>query len=198
MVTFQFIVLPFGLSSAPHLFTKLLKPILTSWRCKGIPLAIFLDDGLGGGVSTVKAKIESFIVHADLTRYGFLTNKDKSLWEPVQVITWLGTVFDTDQGFILVIESWISKLKRSIKFTRKVDCKIVKVRDFASVVGQVIFLMHCVGSMAKIMTCSMYAIVNQKLPWNSEVELTKEACKELAFWDKIFDSLNFHSPWVPL
>ena len=29
---FQFTVLPFGLSSAPYLFIKLLKPILTSWR----------------------------------------------------------------------------------------------------------------------------------------------------------------------
>ena len=34
---FQFAVLPFGLSSAPYLFTKLLRPVITSWRCKGIP-----------------------------------------------------------------------------------------------------------------------------------------------------------------
>ena len=45
---FQFTVLPFGLSSAPYLFTKLLKPILTSWRCKGIPMAIFLTMVLKG------------------------------------------------------------------------------------------------------------------------------------------------------
>ena len=64
---FQFTVLPFGLSSAPYLFTKLLKPILTSWGCKGIPMAIFLDDDLGGGVSFVKATINSLIVHADLS-----------------------------------------------------------------------------------------------------------------------------------
>lgn len=69
---FQFTVLPFGLSSAPYLFTKLLKPILTSWRCNGIPMAIFLDDGLGGGINTIKAKINSLTVRADLTRYGFL------------------------------------------------------------------------------------------------------------------------------
>ena len=30
---FQFAVLPFGLSSAPYLFTKLLKPVVISWRC---------------------------------------------------------------------------------------------------------------------------------------------------------------------
>ena len=138
-------------------------------------MAIFLDNGLGGGVSIVKAKINSLIVHADLTRYGFLINEDKSLWEPVQKITWLGTVFDTYRGFISVTESLISKLKSSITLIRKVDCKIITVRDLAFVVGQVILLTHCVGSVVRIMTRSMYAIVNQKLSWNSEVELTKEA-----------------------
>ncbi|XP_067041129.1 uncharacterized protein [Acropora muricata] len=161
-------------------------------------MAIFLDDGLGGGVSIPKAKINSLIVHADLTRYGFLINEDKSLWEPVQNITWLGTVFDTDRGFISVTESRISKLKSSIKLIRKFGCKIVKVRDLASVVGLVISLTHCVGSVARIMTRSIYAVVNQKLSWNSEVKLTNEACDELAFWDENVDSLNFHSPWAPL
>ena len=32
---FQFAVLPFGLSSAPYLFTKLLKPVVTSWHSYG-------------------------------------------------------------------------------------------------------------------------------------------------------------------
>ena len=38
-------------------------------------------------------------------------------------------------------------------------------------VGQVIALRPCVGSVARIMTRSMHAVVNQKMPWNSEVEL---------------------------
>ena len=87
---FQFAVLPFGLSSAPYLFTKLLRPVITSWRCKGIPMAIFLDDGLGGGASKMKAKINSLTVHADLLKFGFVINEEKSIWEPAQVITWLG------------------------------------------------------------------------------------------------------------
>ena len=157
-------------------------------------MAIFVDDGLGDGVSIVKAKINTLIVHADLTRYGFLINEEKSLWEPVQNITWLGTVFDTDRGLISVTKSRISKLKSSVRLISKVDCKIVKVEDLASVVGQVISLTHCVGSVARIMTRSMYAVVNQTLSWNSEVELTKEACDELAFWDENVDSFNFHSP----
>ena len=37
-------------------------------------MAMFLDGGLGGGVIIVKANINSLIVHADLTRYGFQYN----------------------------------------------------------------------------------------------------------------------------
>ena len=88
-------------------------------------------------------------------------------------ITRLGTAFDTCRGFISVTESRIFKLKSCIKRIREVDCKI-KARDLASplltmVVGQVISFTHCVGSVARIMTRSMHTVVNQKLPWNSEV-----------------------------
>ena len=107
-------------------------------------------------------------------------------------------MFDTHQGFISVTERRISKLKSSINLICSIDCKSIKVRDLASVVGQVISLTPCVAGVARIMTRSMYATVNQKLSWNSDVELTKEACTELAFWSKNVDYLNFHCPWAPL
>ena len=48
---FQFTVLPFGLSSATFIFTKLLKPLEARWRAQGIPIAIFFADGVGAGSS---------------------------------------------------------------------------------------------------------------------------------------------------
>jgi hypothetical protein len=41
---FQFRVLPFGLSLAPYVFTKILKPILKWARRKGIRISAYLDD----------------------------------------------------------------------------------------------------------------------------------------------------------
>ena len=67
-----------------------------------------------------------------------------------------------DQGLISVTERRFSKLKSSIYLLRKDDCKIFKVRDVASVVGQVISLTPCVGSIARIMTYALYTVVNQK------------------------------------
>ena len=43
---FQFICLPFRLSSAPYVFTKLLRPILTFLRDKGVRCLMYLDDML--------------------------------------------------------------------------------------------------------------------------------------------------------
>ena len=42
---FQFSVLPFGLSSASYLFTKLLKPLVKKWRTEYKSIVEFLDDG---------------------------------------------------------------------------------------------------------------------------------------------------------
>ena len=83
-------------------------------------MVICLDDVLGGGANRIQANINSLTVNADLLKFGFVVNEDKSLWEPVQNIIWLGTVLDTNQGFISVTEhmSWnstveLSKLKQS-------------------------------------------------------------------------------------
>ncbi len=44
---YKFTVLPFGLSTVPYIFTKLLKPLEKHWLYLGIRIAVFLDDGWG-------------------------------------------------------------------------------------------------------------------------------------------------------
>ena len=75
---------------------------------------------------------------------------------------------------------------------------IVNVRNLATVVGQIISLTPCVGGVTRIMTRSLYAVVNTKVSWNSTVELTKKACNELMLWSQNVDSLNRRCPWLPL
>jgi len=45
-VFYVFKVLPFGLSSACYLFTKLLWPLIRLWRGRGLKAIIYLDDGI--------------------------------------------------------------------------------------------------------------------------------------------------------
>lgn len=85
----------------------------------------------------------------------------------------MGIVLDTNQGFISVTEHRITKLKRSIGSVLKGG----RTTD-----------------VTKIMTRSLYTVVNTKVPWNSTVELSKEGYAELMFWNQNVDSLNCHSP----
>ena len=179
---FQFCVLPFGLSSAPYIFTSILKPLQKSWRSQGIPIAIFLDDGLGGGTDFVSAKVNSLVVHSDLLKSGFVPNEEKSLWEPVQVITWLGVVLDTIDGTIKATEERIEKLNAGL--VELLSCqppRKVHVKRVASVTGQIISLSPCVGSVARIMTRFLFSVVNSARSWESEVFPSDDSLSEISF-----------------
>ena len=56
---FVFNVLLFGLSTAPYIFTKILKPAVNHWRSSGIKVCMFLDDGLGGNSSFESTKVDA-------------------------------------------------------------------------------------------------------------------------------------------
>ena len=43
---YAFVVLPFGLSSAPYVFTKMMRPLVRLWRSKGLKAIVYLDDGI--------------------------------------------------------------------------------------------------------------------------------------------------------
>jgi len=65
-------------------------------RSEGKSIIVSLDDGLGSAAGYIKAKIANLAVHSDLLKSGFIPNeKKKSIWDPTQVIAWLGTVLGT-------------------------------------------------------------------------------------------------------
>ena len=80
--SFAFIVLPFGLSTAPFVFTKVVRPLVKYWRFNSIKIACFLDDGLGIDNTFGKALGKSTFVSNSLTWAGFIFSSDKSVWQP--------------------------------------------------------------------------------------------------------------------
>ena len=84
---YRFTVLPFGLSSAPHIFTKVLKPLEKHWGLNGARIALFLDDGWGIASTCDACASLSITIKDDLLSAGFVSNDDKSVWEPCQSIS---------------------------------------------------------------------------------------------------------------
>ena len=107
---FAYTVLPFGLSSAPYIFTKVVRPLVKYWRAKGFYCVVYLDDGLCIERSLHNAKITSPQVQNDLLAAGFIVNQEKSIWIPVQNIEWLGILWDFHNGVISIPDRRIEKI----------------------------------------------------------------------------------------
>ena len=94
-IVYKYVVMAFGLTSAPHKFTKLLKVVL-SWLHKLRHLVVmYLDDSLQTAPSFDSCLYTTQVTYNLLVSCGFLPNKKKSQLVPKQVITILGFVIDS-------------------------------------------------------------------------------------------------------
>jgi len=92
---YEFTCLPFGLSTAPRVFTKVLRPVITYLREKGIRCVIYLDDILIMNQDKETLREDVALALTLLEALGFLVNYVKSSLSPVQVLVYLGLVIDS-------------------------------------------------------------------------------------------------------
>lgn len=94
--TYEFNCLPFGLSSAPWVFTKTLKPVIALLRELGVRLVIYIDDILLMAESMGLAEEQAAGVIYLLECLGFIIHKDtKSILTPAQIMEFLGIIADS-------------------------------------------------------------------------------------------------------
>ena len=181
---FVFTVLPFGLSSACYAFTKLLRPLIGYWRGQGIRVVLYLDDGIVAIKDTELAGSVSKQIRDDLSKAGFVVNEAKSLWTPMKKLVWLGFEIDLELGKLVVPDP---KLVNTCDLLNSlVDSPVVPARKLASAVGKIISMSLAIGPVARLMTRSLYTILNNRRSWCSQLPLSIDAKNELKFWlDKI-------------
>ena len=91
---FEFLVLPFSLSTAPGVFTRIVRVIEAFLKVQGVDMHQYLDDWL------MKSQSKSLVErHRDLTLFwvnklGFLVNEGKSQLTPTQAPAFLGSTLD--------------------------------------------------------------------------------------------------------
>ena len=70
-------VLPFRLSSACYLYTKMLRPRIRIWRGRWLKAIIYLDDGIVAVKGKERAIRDSALVKSDLENARFVVNIQK-------------------------------------------------------------------------------------------------------------------------
>lgn len=188
---FVFTVLPFGLSSAPFIFTKVLKPLERYWRLLGVNIALFLDDGLIIEYDHNSCKKVSERVRADLKNAGFITNDQKSIWEPCQSIQWLGIIWDSLRGSLSISDRRIYDIMKNIEAINEKKMK-VSARELASFVGKIVSGGVVYGNLSRLMTRYCSITIAAASDWDSKFELDSFCQRELKFWEANVEHKNEH------
>ena len=81
---YVFTVLPFGLSTACYLFTKIMRALVRHWWGRDLKAIVYLDDGVVAVKGKHRALEESVSVRHELEHAGFITNLEKSVWVPLK------------------------------------------------------------------------------------------------------------------
>jgi hypothetical protein len=108
---YQFRVLPFGLSLAPYIFTKILKPVLKWARRKGIRISAYLDDLLIVAKSEQLSRQHTQMVMNKLEEMGFLVKHSKSHLEPTHKLQHLGFNINTKDMTLSVPKDKVQDLQ---------------------------------------------------------------------------------------
>ena len=190
---FVFTVLPFGLSTACYVFTKLLRPLVRYWRASGIRIVVYLDDGLAVASGEQEAATASSLVRETLCNAGFITHPIKSQWAPVQRLTWLGFIIDMSLGHLEVPKEKITSLQCQIR--QLLSMSVVPARLLACVVGKIIAMGLAIGPLTRYMTRSLYALMESRCSWCERLALSAEAKHELAFWEARISEYNAQPFW---
>ena len=95
MKTFQFKCLPFGLCTAPRMFTKILNPAIKRLRSLGIRLVVYMDNLLIMATVVEMLREHVHMMLFLLENLGFIINSKKSLLTPTQEIEFLGMVVNS-------------------------------------------------------------------------------------------------------
>ena len=74
---YVFSVLPFGLSTACYLFTKLMRPLVKYWIQQGLRIVLYLDNGIVAVQGEQAALVASKAIQEDLDRAGLVVNVAK-------------------------------------------------------------------------------------------------------------------------
>lgn len=148
--------MPFGVSTATFLFTKVLREVVKKWRSLGFKIVLFLDDGNRGDMSIEKAKNSSLFVRQDLLDFGFLCS-----WAPRQTSIDLAIFWDTEEGFLKVtderIEGFLLMLTNVIDRIMNGNTSIV-ARKTACLIGQLISVQSAIGSIVRLRSRSLFLV----------------------------------------
>lgn len=185
--TFEFDVLPFGVSVAPWIFWKVLRPWAASLRSRGVRLTVYLDDILIMASSEEECVRHTRMVTDSLMALGFCLNQRKSVLVPSTKARFLGFDLDTESMTFSLPREKVARIARACRQLANFaqDGRYRSLRSLSRLLGQITaagdaLLAHRRRSVA--LEKARAAALRSQLQWDQPCPLTCDAIRELRWW----------------
>ena len=188
---YEFACLPFGLSIAPRVFTKIMKPVVALLRQLGIRLIIYLDDLLIMAQSKEMLNCHASTTLHLLENLGFMINYLKSVLIPATTMEFLGFLIDSQAMTLALPRDKVRKVKKECQSA--LNHPQVTVRELAKLLGHLTSTIQAVFP-GPLHFRHLQGDKNKALAhlgsYDSRVQLSLQALEELIWWRDNLDAWN--------
>ena len=171
---FQFSCLPNGLSCAPRLFTKILKPVYATFRKKGHLNVGYIDDSYLQGDTAHQCQ-------TNVTRLGFIIHPVKSVLKPVQCLVFLGFVLNSINMTVCLPTEEVLRIKE--RCSKLLSNASISIQELAEFIGLLVSsfpgVIHGPLFYRNLETDKTMALRQNKGNFQALVSLSQESLAEL-------------------
>lgn len=189
---YEFNCLPFGLCTAPYVFTKLLKPVMEYLRSRNMISVIYLDDYFCVGKTYYDCMKNVKQTCKILEEIGFMINRRKSSLIPNKRCKFLGFIFDSNKMIMELPTDKRLKIKTYVQ--RFLHIRKCKLRDFAQMIGLLVSAcpaMQFSWYHTKLFEQVKFQSLLQNNSYNQTIKLPNFIREDLNWWLNNID--NGHS-----
>ena len=192
-IYYQFTCLPQGLSSAPRIFTKVMRVVLSHLRCRGVRIAAWIDDFLIAARSRELCQEHAFLTVRTFEELGFVPNMEKSQLVPVQKIFHLGLVWDSVDFSVSVPPEKVSDVRA--KCLRALSSR-VPLRLLSSILGSLEYFRwgfpHTAVHYRRLQRF-VNLCLSRNMSYDTRVSASSDARLDLRWWSEVGDELPARS-----
>jgi len=185
--------LPFGLSPAVHVITKIFKPILAMIHGRGIKFSIYIDDGRFLAKTQEELEANRRFIYEVLKKAGWFLAKNKTdnIGQGGRRKEYLGFIIDSEKMKIEAPPTKVCKIRKMLQAA--LESPVQRIKDLAKIQGGIAALIPSHGFTAKLSSKSGYALIEKHTKdfgWKGAVWIDQPTRNEWTFFIENIERCN--------
>lgn len=188
---YKFVCLPFGLKSAPFVFTKILKPVFSWFRYQGFRCMYYIDDSLNMDKDRMVCHNNTMTMLQTFQTLGFSANLLKSVFQPSQRIVFFGFLIDSVLFKVFLIQDKVQKIIHKCKSL--LEKTVIVVRELASLIGSIVNAFYAVLEAPlhyRSLERNKLIGLGNDMNFDNHVTLSENSKNELKWWIDNLENKN--------